>query len=75
MTKEKIAGLDNEAANAKRMADQEAKLAAQREFSTKRARQRSLMGANQGRGSTILTSPLGSPAGGDGSSGKTLLGS
>ncbi len=75
MTKEKQASMDQEASNAKKMADQEAKQDAVREFSTKRARQRSMMGANQGRGSTILTSPLGSPGGGSGSSGKTLLGS
>lgn len=58
----------------KQMAEQEAKSQEQSKFATAKNRQRMMSG--KGRSSTILTSPLGTPADSAApQSGKTLLGS
>ena len=75
MAKEaKADALANEAKQTAKIAAQDEKMRLQQEFSKKRTRQKSLMGGNSGRSSTILTSPLGVPPSGAATGGKTALG-
>lgn len=72
--KGKSEALANEAKNAAKLAAQEEKMKAQQDFAKRRSRQKSLMGGNSGRSSTILTSPLGVPPTSASAGGKTALG-
>lgn len=72
--KGEAAALAQETKQNAKLAAQDEKFKLQQEFSRKRSRQKSLMGGNSGRSSTILTSPLGTPSTGAGAGGKTALG-